>query len=331
MLNGSRIVITGGSGSFGKEMAKRILRDFTPDRLTILSRGEKAQTEMKSLFAEDKYPRIQYLLGDVRDVERLRLAFYNTDYVIHAAAQKEIDSCERDPREAIMTNVLGALNVQRAAIDCGVRKVVALSTDKASSPITTYGATKLLSDKSFIRGNVYAGSMPTRFSVVRYGNVAASRGSVIPRFIEQKDTGTLTITDLGMTRFWLSMEDAINAVLFTLENMRGGECVVPKMPSFFIKDLAKAIAPNARYKVTGVRGCEKLHEQMWAADEASDVLEYEKYYVLYPASHEWAANYGPMAGGERVAERFCYSSDANSEWLNVEQIRKKLVNMEVTP
>jgi UDP-N-acetylglucosamine 4,6-dehydratase len=282
---------------------------------------------MKRMFPEKQHPCLRFFIGDVRDYERLKTAFTDVDYVIHAAALKEVDTCEKEPREAILTNVMGAINVQRAAIECGVRKVVAVSTDKAASPITTYGATKLLSDKSFVRGNVYAAGSVTRFAVVRYGNVACSRGSVIPVFAEQRKTGELTITDPKMTRFWLSMPQAVEAVLHAFEVADGGEVVIPKMRSFTIMDLAHTIAPKARFRVTGIRICEKMHEQMWGEDEWRQVYDLGDYYVMYPDDAAWEDRdpLRPVEHGKRVEEGFTYSSRDARNHMSADEIRIALL------
>ena len=324
MFDDKSILITGGSGSLGRALTKRLLHFHRPRRVIVFSRGEKAQGEMRQMFPESQYPPIRFYIGDVRDYARLKLAFTDVDYVVHAAAVKEVPTCEKDIWEAIKTNVGGAENVQRAAIDMGVRRVVALSTDKASSPVTAYGATKLLSDKSFVRGNVYAAGTQTSFVVVRYGNVACSRGSVIPLFLSQRQYGEVTITDEHMTRFWMSMEDAVDAILWALENCLGGEIVVPKMPSFRITDLAEAVAPGCRRKIVGIRLSEKLHEQLWSPEESRQVYDCGAYYVIYPETVDWTLNYGILKAAKQVPEGFSYRSDTNGVWLSSSGIRELL-------
>jgi UDP-N-acetylglucosamine 4,6-dehydratase len=267
-------------------------------------------------------PRLRYFVGDVRDASRLWRAFDGVDYVIHAAALKQVPACEYNPIEATETNVLGARNVIDAAIDRGVKRVVALSTDKASAPITTYGATKLLSDKLFISGNAYAAGKDTRFSVVRYGNVACSRGSVIPFFLQQRSKGLLPITDPAMTRFWLTLDDAVNAVVYAFEHMRGGEIFVPKMRSVRITDVAEAVAPGCRHEYVGLRAQEKLHESMWSPDESGQVIEYDGYYVIAPTHHEWEDDYC-LPQGKRAPVGWSYRSDDNG-FMSVYEIRDAL-------
>jgi len=268
MLNEKSILITGGTGSFGKKCTEMILKSYKPKRLIIFSRDELKQFEMAQVFSEDEYPCMRYFIGDVRDKERLYRAFRDVDYVIHAAALKQVPAAEYNPFEAVKTNILGAENIINVAIDQNVKRVIALSTDKAANPINLYGATKLCSDKLFIAGNSYVGEDNTRFCVVRYGNVVGSRGSVIPFFLQRKETGVLPITDSRMTRFWITLKQGVSFVLDCLERMVGGELFVPKIPSMNIMDLAKAIAPECKTEIVGIRPGEKLHEVMVSKDDA---------------------------------------------------------------
>jgi UDP-N-acetylglucosamine 4,6-dehydratase len=266
---------------------------------------------------------LRYFIGDVRDKERLLRAFDGIDVVVHAAALKQVPACEYNPLEAIKTNVLGAANIVDAAIDRNVPKVLALSTDKAASPVNLYGATKLCSDKLFISANHYSGAHKTRFSIVRYGNVVGSRGSVVPFFLKMRETGVLPITDPRMTRFWITLKQGVQLVLDSLERMHGGEIFVPKIPSMNIMDLAKAIAPDARYEVTGIRPGEKLHEAMITEDDARTTVEYDKYYAILPSYQEWGAeDFVKNTGGQWCPEGFRYSSEINTEWLTTEQLRE---------
>jgi len=280
MLDGKNILITGGTGSFGTKCTEVILKRYKPNKLIMFSRDELKQFEMEQVFSVQKYPCMRYFIGDVRDKERLHRAFQGVDYIIHAAALKQVPAAEYNPFEAVKTNILGAQNVINVAIDQKVKKVVALSTDKAANPINLYGATKLCSDKLFIAGNSYVGPDDTTFSVVRYGNVVGSRGSVIPFFIKQKKNGELPITDPRMTRFWITLEQGVDFVLQCLERMVGGELFVPKIPSMNIMDLAKAICPECKTKVVGIRPGEKLHEVMIPIDDVMHTVEFDKYYVI---------------------------------------------------
>lgn len=324
MLNDKVILITGGTGSFGQAFVEHVLSHHRPTRLIILSRDELKQSQMQERFSESQYPSIRFFLGDVRDRERLYRAFDGVDYVIHAAALKQVPACEYNPMEAIRTNVLGAANIVDAAIDRRVKRVVALSTDKAANPVNLYGATKLCSDKLFTAGNYYAGSHETRFSVVRYGNVMGSRGSVIPFFLRERAKGVLPITDPRMTRFWITLEQGVQFVLDSLERMRGGEIFVPKIPSMNIMDLARAIAPEAETRVVGIRPGEKLHEIMVPPDDARNTLEYDDFYSILPSRKEWEERGLVIPGGTPCPEDFTYSSDVNPEWLEVEALREML-------
>ncbi len=282
MFNDKTILITGGTGSFGKKCTEIILKRYKPKKLIIFSRDELKQFEMAQTFSDKKYSCVRYFIGDVRDKERLYRAFQGVDYIIHAAALKQVPTAEYNPFEAVKTNIIGAENIINAAIDKGVKKIIALSTDKAANPINLYGATKLCSDKLFIAGNAYVGREDAVFSVVRYGNVVGSRGSVVPFFLKQKETGVLTITDPRMTRFWITLEQGVDFVLSCLERMVGGELFVPKIPSMNIMDLAKAIAPECETKIIGIRPGEKLHEVMVPKDEARMTLDFGTHYVIQP-------------------------------------------------
>ena len=327
MLNDKTILITGGTGSFGKKCTEIILKNFKPEKLIIFSRDELKQLEMSQIFSDKDYPCIRYFIGDVRDKERLHRAFDGVDYVIHTAALKQVPTAEYNPFETIKTNILGAENIINIAIDKEVKKVIALSTDKAASPINLYGATKLCSDKLFIAGNVYSGWHATRFSVVRYGNVVGSRGSVIPFFKKIRETGTLPITDPRMTRFWITIEQSVQFVLKCLELMQGGELFVPKIPSMNIMDLARAIAPKCEHKIIGIRPGEKLHEVMITKDDSRHTLEFEDYYIVEPEFHWWS-NEGHIAnGGKPVKEDFKYASNTNDKWLTVEELRELIKNI----
>src|SRR3990167_5594509 len=288
MFNDKSILITGGTGSFGKKATEIILKRYKPQKLIIFSRDELKQFEMAQIYSPEKYPCMRYFIGDVRDKERLYRAFYGVDYIIHAAALKQVPTAEYNPFEAVKTNIIGAENVINAAIDNNVKRVITLSTDKAAAPINLYGATKLCSDKLFISSNVYSGYHKTRFSVVRYGNVVGSRGSVIPFFKKMKSTGVLPVTDPRMTRFWITLDQGVNFVLKCLEMMSGGELFVPKIPSMNIMDLAKAIAPECKYDIVGIRPGEKLHEVMILEDDSRHTLEFDGYYVVEPEFNWWS-------------------------------------------
>ena len=322
MLNGKSVLITGGTGSFGRKCTEIILKNYKPEKLIIFSRDELKQFEMNQIFKEEEYPCLRYFIGDVRDKDRLCRAFYGVDYVIHAAALKQVPLSERNPFEAVKTNVLGAENIINAAIDCEVKRVIALSTDKAANPVNLYGATKLCSDKLFVAGNSYSGYHGTRFSVVRYGNVVGSRGSVIPFFKKMKGTGTLPITDPRMTRFWITLEQGVKFVLRCLELMDGGELFVPKIPSMNIMELAKAIASECKHEIVGIRPGEKLHEVMITEDDARHTLELENYYIVEPEFKWWSNKKHMVSGGVSVPENFRYASNTNDRWLTVEELRK---------
>ncbi len=326
MLNDKTILITGGTGSFGKKCTEIILKRYKPEKLIIFSRDELKQFEMSQVFSEKEYPCIRYFIGDVRDKDRLYRVFDGVDYVIHAAALKQIPIAERNPFEVINTNIVGAENIINAAIDREVKKVIALSTDKAANPINLYGATKLCSDKLFISGNSYSGWHGSRFSVVRYGNVIGSRGSVIPFFKKMKETGTIPITDSRMTRFWITLEQGVEFVIKCIDMCVGGELFVPKIPSMNIMDLAKAIAPDCEYETIGIRPGEKLHEVMITEDDSRHTLEFDEYYVVEPEFDWWSNERHMNNGGKAVKEGFRYASNLNDKWLTIEKLRS-LVNI----
>jgi UDP-N-acetylglucosamine 4,6-dehydratase/5-epimerase len=305
------VLVTGGTGSFGRKFTELMLLEYRPKKLVIFSRDELKQFKMRSSGFDT--PNIRYFIGDVRDKDRLYRAFHGVDIVVHAAALKQIVTAEYNPFEAIRTNILGAANVIDAAIDCGVERVIALSTDKAANPINLYGATKLCSDKLFIAANAYAGGRATRMSVVRYGNVVGSRGSVIPFFLEKRPNGVLPITDPRMTRFWITLEEGARFVIQCLERMHGGETFVPKLPSMRICDLAQTIAPECRIEIIGIRPGEKLHEVMIPADLARCTVEYRDFYVIKPDFVWW--NNGNWGDGRPCRDGFAYSSDNNDRWL----------------
>ncbi|MBU4054369.1 MAG: UDP-N-acetylglucosamine 4,6-dehydratase (inverting) [Proteobacteria bacterium] len=321
MLNGKSILITGGTGSFGKKCTEIILKKYQPKKLIIFSRDELKQYEMEQVFSERDYPCIRYFIGDVRDLERLHRAFQGVDYVIHAAAMKQVPAAEYNPFEAIKTNILGAQNIINAAIDCKVKKIIALSTDKAANPINLYGATKLCSDKLFIAGNAYRGTQCTKFAVVRYGNVLGSRGSVIPFFKKKKKCGCLPITDERMTRFWITLDQGVDFVLFCLENMCGGELFVPKIPSMNIMDLAKAVAPECKTNIVGIRPGEKLHEIMIPADESHKTIEFEDFYIIQP-NFESLPFKNKWKNGKLVGDGFEYNSANNPVFLSINEMQE---------
>jgi UDP-N-acetylglucosamine 4,6-dehydratase/5-epimerase len=321
MLNNKNILITGGTGSFGKKCTEIILQRYKPRRLIIFSRDELKQFEMAQQFSYSEYDCIRYFIGDIRDKERLHRAFSNIDYVIHAAALKQVPAAEYNPFEAVKTNILGSQNVINVAIDRGVKKVIALSTDKAANPINLYGATKLCSDKLFIAGNSYTGLNNTVFSVVRYGNVMGSRGSVIPFFLKKKQEGILPITDPRMTRFWITLEKGVAFVLKCLEIMVGGELFVPKIPSMNMMDLAKAIAPECKTEIIGIRPGEKLHEIMVPKDEAHRTIEYEDNYIIKPDFRFFGRRFN-LNGGKPVPEGFEYNSETNPWKLSIDEMKE---------
>jgi UDP-N-acetylglucosamine 4,6-dehydratase len=326
MLNGKTVLITGGTGSFGKKFTEIVLSRYRPKKLIIFSRDELKQYEMSQQFPDSKYSCIRFFIGDVRDKERLHRAFHDVDIVIHAAALKQVPAAEYNPFEAVKTNVMGAQNVINVAIDQGVSKVIALSTDKAANPINLYGATKLCSDKLFIAGNSYIGADRTTMSVVRYGNVMGSRGSVVPFFIKMRETGVLPITDPRMTRFWITMEQGVDFVLECLERMVGGELFVPKLPSMNILNLAKAIAPECRYDYVGIRPGEKLHEVMIPRDDARRTIDFGSYYVIQPDFRFFEKRFNSN-DGRPVPEDFEFNSGTNEQWLTIEQMQKMIATL----
>ena len=318
-LAGRSILVTGGTGSFGQTFVRTVLERFSPRRIVVFSRDEFKQLQMRTSFPNED--RIRFFLGDVRDRDRLMRAFDGVDVVVHAAALKQVPAVEDNPFEAVQTNIGGAQNVIDAAIDRNVERVIALSTDKASSPINLYGATKLVSDKLFIDGNTYAGARDTRFSVIRYGNVAGSRGSVVRLFRECAPTGVLPITDARMTRFWITLEQSIRFVLDRLADMRGGELFVPKLPSVKLAELARVIAPAAEWRMIGIRPGEKLHEELISADDGRRARDAGRFYVLEPEADWW---HGGWEQWPLVAEDFRYSSETNAEWVGGEDLRRLL-------
>lgn len=310
------VLVTGGTGSFGRKFVEVMLSEYRPQKLIVFSRDEMKQHEMRAAGLD--HPSLRYFLGDVRDQQRLERAFSGVTVVVHAAALKQVPACEYNPFEAIQTNIIGGKNVVDAAIDCGVRKILALSTDKAVNPVNLYGATKLCAEKMFVQANAYSGAKSTRFSCVRYGNVVGSRGSVIPVFVEQRARGRITVTDPRMTRFWITLDQGVRFVIRCIEQMRGGEIFVPKIPSMKVLDMAQAIAPECQIDCVGVRAGEKLHEVLLSEDEARNAVEMEDMFVIQPAHSWWrkenCKNAAPLAEG------FRYASDSNSQWLSAEDL-----------
>jgi UDP-N-acetylglucosamine 4,6-dehydratase len=329
MFNGKSVLITGGTGSFGQRFVETVLARFAPQRLIVFSRDELKQFEMARRFDPRDHRCLRYFVGDVRDRERLYRALDGVDYVVHAAALKQVPSCEYNPLEAIKTNILGAANLIDAAIDRGVQSVIALSSDKAACPVNLYGATKLCADKLFVSANNYSGPHPTRFGVVRYGNVVGSRGSVVPLFLSLRHQGVIPVTDVRMTRFWITLEQGVDFVLQSLSRSRGGEIFVPKLPSMRLVDLAYAVAPGCRIENVGIRPGEKLHEMMLSEDDARHTLEFDDHYAVLPSPE--AAQFRrepPPAEGRPCPEGFCYHSNTNTQWLSVEDLRQMLAPLE---
>lgn len=318
MISNSTILITGGTGSFGNTFVPMTLEKYNPKKVIIYSRDEMKQWEMAKKFVGDS--RVRFFIGDVRDRERLYRALDGVDYVVHAAATKIVPTAEYNPFECVKTNINGAMNLIDACIDKGVKRVVALSTDKASSPANLYGATKLASDKLFIAGNSYAGSHDTRFAVVRYGNVMGSRGSVIPFFMSIKDKGVLPITDERMTRFMISLEQGVELVWHAFDDMEGGEIYVKKIPSMKVTDVARAVSSEARHEFVGIRPGEKLHEQMIGEEDSYYTYEYPEHFKILPAIHNWSVDTSRIKNGKKVPEGFNYSSDNNPEWMSVAEL-----------
>ena len=322
-LKGASILITGGTGSFGKAFIRQVLDNENPARIAIYSRDELKQYEVKQMYGDDL--RVRFFLGDIRDAERMRMAMHGVDYVVHAAALKQVDTAEYNPMEYVKTNILGSENVMLASIDAGVKKVVALSTDKASSPVNLYGATKLTADKLFISGNHYSYARGTKFAVVRYGNVVGSRGSVIPFFRQLAERGEpLPVTDKRMTRFWITLPQAVDFVLDAFTSMDGGELFVPKIPSMKITDLAEAIAPGSPLVEVGIRPGEKLHEEMISTEDALRTVEQESRYIVGPALAQWTYR---TPSGKAAPEGFRYTSDSNEVWLSVDDLRELIATL----
>jgi UDP-N-acetylglucosamine 4,6-dehydratase len=317
-LDGKTILITGGTGSFGVKLVETVLRDHDPAAVRIFSRDELKQSELQRRFSDES--RLRYLIGDIRDLPRLIRATRGVDVIVHAAALKQVPACEYNPFEAVQTNVMGAENVVSAAIENDVPLTIALSTDKAVNPVNLYGATKLCAEKLTVQGNAYATDTPARFSVVRYGNVVGSRGSVIPLFKAQAATGVLTITDARMTRFWITLEQAVDFVIDCLGRMNGGEIFVPRIPSMSVIDIAEALAPDAERRIIGIRPGEKLHEVLLTEDESRHAVETDTAYVIRPEYASWTA--APITEGRPLPDGFRYSSSTNTEWVSVEQLRE---------
>ena len=311
------ILVTGGTGSFGKKFIEVMLKEYQPAKLIVFSRDEQKQHEMRQ--AGFDHPNLRYFIGDIRDAARLRRAFEGVDFVVHAAALKQVPACEYNPMEAVKTNILGSSNVIDAALDAGVERVIALSTDKAVNPINLYGATKLAAEKLFVQSNAYAGGRESRFACVRYGNVVGSRGSVVPVFLRQREEGVMTITDERMTRFWITLEQGVRFVIRCLEEMHGGEVFVPKIPSMKVIDLARVVAPQAEINVIGIRPGEKLHEVLISEDEARTVVELDDMYVVQPAEALWFGRDWEKQG-KAINDEFRYASNNNTEWLSADEI-----------
>ena len=312
------ILVTGGTGSFGKKFIEIMLKDFAAKKIIVFSRDELKQHEMQA--GGFNHPSLRYFIGDIRDRERLVRAMHGVDIVVHAAALKQVPACEYNPMEAVKTNIMGTSNVVEAALDAGVKKVLALSTDKAVNPVNLYGATKLAAEKLTVQSNAYAAGTATRYSCVRYGNVVGSRGSVVPVFLKQRENGSITITDDRMTRFWLSLEQGVRFVVACIERMHGGEVFVPKIPSMKVIDLAKAIAPKAKVNIIGIRPGEKLHEVLISEDEARNTVELDNMFIVKPPETLWERNL--QYEGRPLPDGFRYSSDHNAEWLDIDGIKK---------
>ncbi|MGV7976763.1 MAG: UDP-N-acetylglucosamine 4,6-dehydratase (inverting) [Anaerolineaceae bacterium] len=323
--NNKVVLVTGGTGSFGKKLIKILVEEYHPAKIIVFSRDELKQHEMR--VSGYNHPSIRYFIGDVRDHERLSRAFYGVNIVVHAAALKQVPACEYNPMEAIKTNILGSSNVADAAIENGVEKVLALSTDKAVNPINLYGATKLAAEKLLIQSNAYAGGRNTRIACTRYGNVVGSRGSVVPLFLQQRPSGRLTITDERMTRFWISLEQGVRFVIRCIEQMQGGEVFVPKIPSMNMMDLAKAVAPEAQVDIIGIRPGEKLHETLISEDEARTTVELPDMFVVQPASALWFGRAWEKQG-KALPDGFRYSSNTNTDWLDLDRINEMIAPIE---
>jgi UDP-N-acetylglucosamine 4,6-dehydratase len=325
-LDGKVVLVTGGTGSFGQKFIEYVLRHSRVEAVRLYSRDELKQHQVRQRIHD---ARLRFLIGDVRDKARLYRALRGVDFVVHTAALKQVPTCEYNPFEAVNTNIMGAANVIDAAIDCGVRRVIALSSDKAVNPVNLYGATKLCAEKLFVQGNAYVGTSETRFSCARYGNVVASRGSVIPLFLQQRLSGMVTVTDERMTRFWMTLEQGVEFVLHCLELMHGGEIFVPKIPSMSIVDLVEAVAPGCEIKITGIRPGEKLHEVLISGDEARHTLEFPRMFVIQP-EHPWWKEHN-WVDGKSIPEGFIYSSDTNPEKMTVEVLRDMIARLEIVP
>lgn len=323
MIDNATILVTGGTGSFGKKFVNYLLSNYNPQKVIVFSRDEIKQWEMSKLYPDEK--RIRFFIGDVRDKDRLRLALNGVDYIIHAAATKIIPTAEYDPFECIKTNIIGAMNLIEVCLEKGVKRVIALSTDKACSPVNLYGATKLASDKLFVAANSYSGDKQTSFSIVRYGNVMGSRGSVIPYFYSIKDQPIIPITDPEMTRFMMTLEQSVDLVTFALKDMLGGEIYVKKIPSMKVVDMAKVIAPNSVYKTTGVRPGEKIHEQMINEEDARYTYEFDGYFKILPALNKWHRDTNRIGTGKLVVDKFSYNSETNSDWFHAEDLEAWLI------
>ena len=319
--NDKVVLVTGGTGSFGKKFIEIMLKEYHPAKIIIFSRDELKQHEMRINGYDD--PSLRYFIGDIRDLDRLKRAFKNVDIVVHAAALKQVPACEYNPFEAIKTNILGSQNVIDAALDCGVKKVLAISTDKAVNPVNLYGVTKLGAEKLFIQSNSYAGAHDTRFSCTRYGNVVGSRGSVVPVFLQQRKTGKLTVTDERMTRFWISLEQGVRFVIRCIEQMHGGEVFVPKIPSMSVKDLGAAIAPECEIVYSGIRPGEKLHEVLVSEEEARSSVELEDMFVVQPTGTLWFGKEWEKIG-KKLPDGFRYASNTNTEWLDLDGVKEMI-------
>lgn len=328
-LSGKRVLIIGGTGSLGKALTKYICQNYTPERLIIFSRDELKQFEMSLKYSPKQYPFLRYVIGDVRDKERLYRVTEGVDYIIHAAALKQVPAGEYNPSEAIKTNVLGAMNIIDCAIENEVDRVVALSTDKACNPINLYGATKLCSDKLFISANELSEKSKTRFCVVRYGNVVGSRGSVVPFFLKVKSSGVIPITDPDMTRFFITLEQGVKFVLASLKGMFGGELFVPKIGSMRIVDIAKLVAPECKQEVIGIRPGEKLHEMLISVEEGRKTYDLKDRFVIAPEIEGWGAMADLKKIGHKVSKDFSYASDSNAEWFTAEQMKEMITNTEL--
>lgn len=315
------VLVTGGTGSFGKKFIRTMLNEYHPSKVIVYSRDELKQYEMQ--ISGLNHPSLRFFIGDIRDLDRLKRAFQGVDIVVHAAALKQVPACEYNPFEAVKTNILGSQNVIDAALDMGVKKVLAISTDKAVNPVNLYGVTKLAAEKLFVQSNSYAGGRETRLACTRYGNVVGSRGSVVPVFLQQRASGKLTVTDERMTRFWISLDQGVQFVIRCIEEMHGGEVFVPKIPSMSVKDLATAIAPEAEIAFTGIRPGEKLHEALISEDEARNTVEFDDMFVVQPSGMTWFGRDWEKLG-KKLPDGFHYSSDNNSEWLDLDGIKKMI-------